>query len=85
MLTRDSLRGDYREIIGKSPQIFKVLQLIENLANTPLRVLISGKTGTGKEMVARALHENSDRSGPMVSINCAAISEQLCSDIGEFI
>ena len=77
MLTRDSLRGDYREIIGKSPQIFKVLQQIENLANTPLRVLISGKTGTGKEMVARALHENSDRSGPMVSINCAAISESL--------
>ena len=74
---RDALRGDYRGIIGKSPQIFKVLQQIENLANTPLRVLISGKTGTGKEMVARALHENSGRSGEMVSVNCAAIQENL--------
>ena len=74
---RDALRGDYRGIIGKSLQIFKVLQQIENLANTPLRVLISGKTGTGKEMVARALHENSGRSGEMVSVNCAAIQENL--------
>ena len=74
---RDKLRGDYREIIGDSPQIFEVLQQIESLAATVLRVLISGKTGTGKEMVARALHKNSGRSGEMVSINCAAISESL--------
>ncbi|RKU12517.1 DNA-binding response regulator [Candidatus Poribacteria bacterium] len=74
---RDKLQGDYREIIGKSPQIFKVLQQIENLANTPLRVLISGKTGTGKEMVARALHKNSGRSGEMISVNCAAFPESL--------
>ena len=76
-LARDSLRGDYKEIIGKSPQIFEVLQQIENLAATPLRVLISGKTGTGKEMVARALHKNSGRSGKMVSVNCASIPENL--------
>lgn len=74
---RDALRGDYKGIIGESPQIFEVLRHIENFAATPLRILISGKTGTGKELVARALHTNSDRSGKMVSVNCAAISESL--------
>ena len=74
---RDSLRGDYKEMIGESPQIFEVLQQIENFADTPLRVLISGKTGTGKEMVARALHKNSGRSGKIISVNCAAISGSL--------
>lgn len=74
---RDRLRGDYGEIIGKSPQIFEVLQHIENFAATPLRILISGKTGTGKDLVARALHKNSGRSGKMVSVNCAVIQENL--------
>ena len=77
MLTRDSLRGDYREIIGKSPQIFDVLQHIENLAETPLRVVVYGETGTGKELIARAFHKNSGRSGEMVSVNCTSISESL--------
>lgn len=74
---RDKLQGDYREIIGKSPQIFEVLQHIENLADTPLRVLISGETGTGKEIVARAIHKNSGRMGKMVAVNCASIPENL--------
>ena len=77
MLTRDSLQGDYREIIGKSPQIFDVLQQIENLADTPLRVIVYGETGTGKDLIARALHKNSGRSGEMVSVNCAGILESL--------
>ena len=76
-LSRDELQGDYEEIIGESPQIFEILQQIENFAATPLRVLISGKTGSGKGMVARALHKNSSRSREMVSINCAAIPENL--------
>ena len=75
--TRDSLSGNYREIIGKSPQIFKVLQQVENFAATPLRILISGETGTGKELVARALHKNSGRSGEMIAVNCAAFPESL--------
>lgn len=76
-LPRDRLSGDYREIIGESPQVLEVLRQIEDLAATPLRVLISGETGTGKGLVARALHENSGRSGQMVSINCAAIPVNL--------
>ena len=74
---RDSLSGDYREIIGESPQMFEVLQHIEKFAATPLRILIFGKTGTGKDLVARALHKNSGRSGKMVSVNCAVIQENL--------
>lgn len=74
---RDALRGDYGEIIGASPQILKVLQQIENFAATPLKVLIFGETGTGKELVARALHKNSGRSGKIISVNCAAFPENL--------
>ena len=76
-LMRDKLQGDYSGIIGESPQIFEVLQQIDDIAATHLKVLISGKTGTGKEVVARALHKNSGRSGKIVSINCAAIPEDL--------
>lgn len=76
-MVRNKLRGDYGEIIGASPQIFEVLQQIENFAATPIRILISGETGTGKGVVARALHKNSDKSGEMVSVNCAAIQETL--------
>ena len=76
-MTRNKLGGDYSDIIGDSPQIFEVLQQIENFAATSMKILISGKTGTGKELVARALHENSSRSGEMVSVNCAAMPETL--------
>ncbi|RKU22927.1 DNA-binding response regulator [Candidatus Poribacteria bacterium] len=76
-MARDTLRGDYRDIIGESRQIFEVLQQIERFAVTSMKVLISGKTGTGKELVARALHKNSGRSGELVSVNCAAMPEGL--------
>ena len=76
-MARNTLRGDYSEIIGDSPQMFEVLQQIEYFAATPMRVLISGETGTGKGVVARALHKNSGKSGKMVSVNCAAIPEAL--------
>ena len=77
MVTRHTLHGDYSEIIGDSPQIFEVLRQIERFAATSMRTLISGETGTGKGMVARALHKNSGRSGEMVSVNCAGIQETL--------
>lgn len=76
-MARNTLRGDYSDIIGDSPQMFEVLQHIERFAATSMRVLISGETGTGKGVVARALHKNSDRSGEMVSVNCAAIPATL--------
>lgn len=76
-MARNKLCGDYGEIIRESPQIFEILRQVENLAATPLRVLISGETGTGKGVIARALHKNSGRIGEMISINCAAIPENL--------
>ena len=75
---RDALQGKYDNIIWKSPQIFTVLRQIDKIANTPVKVLICGETGTGKELIARALHQNSDRAkNEMVSVNCAAIPDML--------
>ena len=76
-MARNTLHGDYSEIIGDSPQMFEVLQQIERFAATSMRILISGETGTGKGVVARALHKNSGRSGEVIFVNCAAIQETL--------
>lgn len=74
----NTLKGNYKSIIGRSPQIIEVLKQIDRIANTIARVLICGETGTGKELIARALHQNSDRSrNRMVSVNCAAIPDLL--------
>ncbi|TNF28799.1 MAG: sigma-54-dependent Fis family transcriptional regulator [Bacteroidetes bacterium] len=66
------------EMIGESEGILKVKDMIEKVAPTDARVLITGPNGTGKELVARALHEKSGRSdGPLVEVNCAAIPSEL--------
>ncbi len=65
-------------IIGKSPAIKQLRKLIRNIANANTDVLIMGETGTGKELVARSLHEQSQRRDHnFVAINCGAIQEQL--------
>ncbi|MFI5173111.1 MAG: sigma-54-dependent transcriptional regulator, partial [Chitinophagales bacterium] len=67
-----------REIIGDSPAIIKIKETIERVAPTEARVLITGDNGTGKELVARWLHEKSNRAnGPLVEVNCAAIPSEL--------
>lgn len=77
-LTREMLDGDYSNLIGESAALLNVLNNIEIFAKSPTAVLISGETGTGKELVARALHSNSNRSEKeMIIANCAAISESL--------
>ena len=64
------------ELIGKSPSILKVKKIIEKLSTSDSRVLISGATGTGKELVARKIHKNSTRSKePFVIINAALLKE----------
>ncbi len=64
--------------IGESEEIKKVLRLVNRVARTNARVIILGETGTGKELVAGAIHYNSMRSdGPFVRVNCAALPEQL--------
>ena len=66
------------EIIGESQQIKKVLEMTDKVAPTEARVLITGANGTGKELVARRLHELSMRSeAPFVEVNCAAIPTEL--------
>jgi DNA-binding NtrC family response regulator len=64
--------------IGESPEIKRVFRMVERVARTDSSVLLTGETGTGKELVAGAIHYNSHRSsGPFVRVNCAAIPEQL--------
>jgi two-component system nitrogen regulation response regulator NtrX len=66
------------DIVGESPAIQSVKKLIEKVAPTDARVLITGGNGTGKELVARWLHEKSNRSEqPFVEVNCAAIPSEL--------
>lgn len=66
------------QLIGKTPSMAKVKVLIEKVAPTNSTVLILGETGTGKELVARALHDNSTRAdNPFVAINCGALPESL--------
>ena len=66
------------EIVGKTPVMRMLMEKIEKVAATPARVLITGENGTGKELVARALHRMSPRAGkPFVEVNCAAIPSEL--------
>ena len=67
-----------QEIIGNSDAINKIKETIEKVATTDARVLVTGENGTGKELVARWLHEKSNRSaGPIIEVNCAAIPSEL--------
>lgn len=66
------------EMIGESAEISKIKEMIEKVAPTDARVLITGSNGTGKELVAHWVHEKSARSkGPFVEVNCAAIPSEL--------
>lgn len=66
------------DIVGESPQLNEVLEMIDKVAPTEARVLIAGPNGSGKELVARAIHEKSSRAAlPMVEVNCAAIPSEL--------
>ena len=65
-------------LVGQSPAMRDVFELVQRVAAAALPVVITGETGTGKTLIARALHAESDRaSGPFVSINCAAMPEPL--------
>ncbi len=71
-------RNKYANILGHSQPIIRVLKLIQKVENNSIMVLITGQSGTGKELVARALHYNSSRSRkPFVTVNMGAIPEDL--------
>ena len=73
------LAADYSfaNMVSKSPKMRKVFDLIEQLGPVRSTVLIRGETGTGKELVAMAIHASDPRGGPFVAINCAALAESL--------
>ena len=73
---RSEVSGVHRdgEIIGESKGIEKVLEQVERVAGTDMTVLVLGETGTGKELVARLVHEKSGRrERPLVKVNCSAL------------
>ena len=83
-ILRDILRAEFEtsrlfdEIVGKSPNMRKMFELMQRAAESDVSVLILGESGTGKELVARAIHANSPRkAGPFISVNCAAIPDTL--------
>ena len=79
-LLREEAPGEYQldEIVGQSPALRQVLHLVEQVAPTNATVLLTGETGTGKELIARAIHARSRRARkPLVCVNCAALPGTL--------
>src|SRR5215813_10246603 len=75
---RDSIEGRFPQIIGNSPALKLALAEVERVAPTDSTVLVLGETGTGKELIARAIHDLSARRGrPFLKLNCAAIPFDL--------
>ena len=71
-------RADFPDTIGSSPAMQQVLDMVRRVASTWATVLIEGETGTGKELIARAIHRlSSRRTHPMIAVSCAAIPEAL--------
>jgi transcriptional regulator with PAS, ATPase and Fis domain len=76
--SRDRLRNAYEGIVGKSPAMVRMLDVVDRAAATSLPVVIVGESGTGKELIARALHDHGPRrDGAFVAINCSAVPEPL--------
>ena len=72
--------SQFSEIIGSSVALQRVLALVEKVAPTDASMLITGETGTGKELIARAIHDLSPRrNGPLISVNCPAIPPELAA------
>ena len=77
-ILRKKVQSNGLQMIGKSAAITRVREIIDKVAPTEARVLITGPNGTGKEVVAHLIHEQSSRAnGPMVEVNCAAIPSEL--------
>ena len=71
-------RGYYSDIIGNSPCMLRVFQMVRRMSRTSINVLITGESGTGKELIARAIHEESERSRhPFVPLNCGGLPDTL--------
>ncbi len=75
---RSDLAGDYSIIVGNSPRMIEIFQILDRIATSNAPVLINGESGTGKELIANAVHRNSSRRDqPFISENCGALTETL--------
>jgi DNA-binding NtrC family response regulator len=73
-------QGRFGDLVGRSEAIKGVVRVVKQVAPTDVTVLIEGETGTGKELVARAIHdESARRKGPFMAVNCAGLSEELAA------
>jgi two-component system NtrC family response regulator len=78
LLESDLESLSYDRFIGESPSVRELLTMVEKVAGTDANVLILGKSGTGKELIANLIHKKSNRSnGPFIAVNCAALTETL--------
>jgi len=81
LMLREKIQHQHKfeNLVSKSPRMHSVFEMINNIADTAATVLIEGETGTGKEQVARAIHQASSkyRSGDLIALNCAALPETL--------
>jgi DNA-binding NtrC family response regulator len=76
--TEVQARNRFESIIGRSPAMQRVLEIIAQISDLPANILLEGESGTGKELIARAIHFNSSRAtGPFIPVNCAAVPETL--------
>jgi len=74
-------RYSFKNIVGSTPQMRRIYELIDRVASTRSTVLISGDSGTGKELIAKALHNHSDRKDrPFITVNCGALPDNLLED-----
>lgn len=75
---RAKLKNPYPKILGQSPAMVELLRTLDRISDTPLTVLILGETGSGKELIARSIHDHSRRkNAAFVAVNCGAIPENL--------
>jgi DNA-binding NtrC family response regulator len=73
-------QGTFHDLVGPSQPMQRVIRLVRDVARVDASVLVLGETGTGKELVARAIHrESTRRDGPFVAVNCAGLSEELAA------
>jgi len=78
LLLRREVNSQYRMVTGESAEMKKIMETVQKTAQSKTTVLIEGESGTGKQLLARAIHSMSNRSGkPFVQVNCTTLSEQL--------
>ena len=77
VLSKSGESGAFGEFVGDSPALKTVQRMLVDAATSDMRVLMTGGTGTGKGLAAKALHRSRQHSGPFIQVNCGAITQSL--------